>query len=46
MFVYDAYFLNCALRHKAPLITLDRKLKETAADLNTETLEIENAKQI
>jgi predicted nucleic acid-binding protein len=26
MYAYDAYFLDCAIRHKAPLLTLDRKL--------------------
>jgi predicted nucleic acid-binding protein len=27
MYAYDAYFLDCAVRRKAPLLTLDRKLK-------------------
>ena len=24
MYAYDAYFLDCAIRHKAPLLTLDK----------------------
>ncbi len=30
MYAYDAYFLDCALRQKAPLLTLDSRLKEMA----------------
>lgn len=40
MYAYDAYFLDCASRHKAPLLTLDSKLKKTAQDLNLETMEV------
>ncbi len=40
MYAYDAYFLDCAIRHKAPLLTLDRKLKAAAQNLNVETMEI------
>ncbi len=40
MYAYDAYFLDCAIRHKAPLLTLDRKLKTAAQNLNVETMEI------
>jgi len=39
MHAYDAYFLDCAVRHKAPLLTLDRKLKIAAQKLNLETME-------
>lgn len=38
-YAYDAYFLDCAIRHKAPLLTLDNKLKASAQDLNIEVLE-------
>ena len=38
MYAYDAYFLDCAIRHKAPLLTLDRKLKAAAESLNVETM--------
>jgi predicted nucleic acid-binding protein len=40
IYAYDAYFLDCAIRHKAPLLTLDRKLVESAQHLNIETLEV------
>ena len=40
MYAYDAYFLDCAIRHRAPLLTLDRKLKTAAQDLNIEILEV------
>ncbi len=40
MYAYDAYFLDCAIRHKAPLLTLDRKLKTAAQNLNVETMEV------
>lgn len=40
MYAYDAYFLDCAIRHKAPLLTLDKKLKAAAINLNLDTLEV------
>ena len=40
IYAYDAYFLDCAIRHKAPLLTLDRKLMASAQNLNVETLEV------
>ena len=40
MYAYDAYFLDCALRMKAPLLTLDAKLKKTARQLNISILEV------
>ncbi|MCI5139180.1 MAG: PIN domain-containing protein [Candidatus Electrothrix sp. AR1] len=40
MYAYDAYFLDCALRMKAPLLTLDAKLKNTAQQLNMSILEV------
>ena len=40
MYAYDAYFLDCAIRHKAPLLTLDRKLKTAAQNLNVEIMEV------
>ena len=43
IYAYDAYFLDCAIRHKAPLLTLDRKLKIAAQKLNLETMEPSNA---
>ena len=40
MYAYDAYFLDCAIRRKAPLLTLDQNLKTAAKCLNIETLEV------
>jgi predicted nucleic acid-binding protein len=40
MYAYDAYFLDCAIRHKAPLLTLDKKLKAAANSLNLVALEV------
>jgi len=40
LYAYDAYFLDCAIRHKAPLLTLDKKLKVFAQNINIETLEV------
>ncbi|MBN1932491.1 MAG: type II toxin-antitoxin system VapC family toxin [Desulfobacterales bacterium] len=38
IYAYDAYFLYCAIRHKAPLLTLDQKLKKVAQDFNVKTM--------
>ena len=40
IYAYDAYFLDCAVRHKAPLLTLDKKLKTAASNLKLDTLEV------
>ncbi len=40
IYAYDAYFLVCAIRHKAPLLTLDRKLMKSAQNFDVETLEV------
>jgi predicted nucleic acid-binding protein len=40
IYAYDAYFLDCAARHKAPLLTLDKNLKTAANNLNLDTLEV------
>jgi len=40
MYAYDAYFLDCAIRHKSPLLTLDKKLKMAAQKFNVETMEV------
>ena len=40
IYAYEAYFLDCAIRHKAPLLTLDRKLMTAAQNLNVETMEV------
>ncbi len=40
IYAYDAYFLDCAMRYKSPLLTLDRRLISAAQSSNLETLEI------
>ncbi len=40
IYAYDAYFLDCAIRFKAPLLSLDRKLKSIAKDLQITVLEV------
>ena len=40
IYAYDAYFLDCAVRQKAPLLTLDRRLKASAHDFNIKTMEV------
>ena len=40
MYAYDAYFLDCALRHKAPLLTLDLRLMAAAKKISVETMEV------
>jgi predicted nucleic acid-binding protein len=40
MYAYDAYFLDCAIKHKAPLLTLDQKLKKAAQNFKVETMEV------
>ena len=40
MYAYDAYFLDCALRQKALLLTLDRRLKASAQDFKIDTMEV------
>jgi len=40
MYAYDAYFLDCAIRYKAHLLTLDRELKVAAQNINVETMEV------
>ena len=40
IYAYDAYFIDCAIRQKAPLLTLDQKLKRAAQNKNIITLEV------
>jgi len=40
IYAYDAYFLECAHRHNSPLLTLDKKLLQTAKNLNIKILEV------
>jgi predicted nucleic acid-binding protein len=40
MYAYDAYFLDCASRYGAPLLTLDGRLRRAARKLNLQCLEL------
>jgi len=40
MYAYDTYLLDCAIRYKSPLLTLDLKLKAAAQSINIEALEV------
>jgi len=39
IYAYDAYFLQCAKDLSCPLMTLDKRMKKVAYDLNIEVLE-------
>jgi len=39
-YAYDAYFLDCALRHSAPLLTLDGTLRTAAGKMGINLLEV------
>jgi predicted nucleic acid-binding protein len=40
MSAYDAYFIVCALKYKAPLLTLDKTLKKIADNLKIDVMEV------
>ena len=40
MYAYDAYFLDCSIRYKSPLLTLDRKLIAAAENISVDVLEV------
>jgi len=40
IYAYDAYFLQCAKRLACPLITLDKRMKQIAYQLNIEVVEV------
>lgn len=40
LYAYDAYFLDCAARHAAPLLTLDRPLRRAADSIGVHVLEV------
>jgi len=39
IYAYDAYFLQCAIYHRCPLLTLDRLMKDIAKKLEIKILE-------
>jgi len=40
IYAYDAYFLECSIRMRCPLITLDQRLQTVAHDLGISILEV------
>ncbi len=39
IYAYDAYFLECALRMRCPLVTLDRRMKTVAREIGIQIME-------
>ena len=39
-YAYDAYFLDCASRHSAPLLTLDLRLRRAASQVGVSLMEV------
>jgi predicted nucleic acid-binding protein len=37
---YDAYFLECALQARAPLLTLDRKMRSVAMAMKIDVMKV------
>lgn len=40
IYAYDAYLLDCAIRYKTSLLTLDKKLQSAAQKLKIDTMEV------
>jgi len=40
IYAYDAYFIDCAVRHAAPLLTLDKQLKKYATQHGCSVMEV------
>ena len=40
MYAYDAYLLDCCLRHGSPLLTLDRALQQAAHTVKIRCMEV------
>jgi predicted nucleic acid-binding protein len=38
IYAYDAYFLQCAWTYPCPLMTLDKRMKQVATELNIKTI--------
>lgn len=39
IYAYDAYYLQCCLENNLPLLSLDKKMRETAAELKIEVID-------
>lgn len=40
IYAYDAYLIRCALKYRAPLLSLDRGLIEAAREMKADVLEV------
>jgi len=40
VYAYDAYLIRCALKYKAPLISLDRSMIGSARQMKVEVIEV------
>ena len=40
LYAYDAYFLQCAMALRSPLLTLDQRLRDVARDMGIRLLEV------
>ena len=38
IYTYDAYFLQCAIKQACPLLTLDKRMRQVAKELNIQLL--------
>ena len=41
IYAYDAYLIRCALKYRAPLISLDRNLVQAAKEMGAKAVEVE-----
>ncbi|MBU1736736.1 MAG: hypothetical protein KKG35_01205 [Proteobacteria bacterium] len=41
IYAYDAYFLECALLLRCPLLSLDGRMQDIAASLGIKTIEVQ-----
>ena len=40
IYAYDAYLIRCALKYRAPLISLDRNLVNAAKEMKVKVIEV------
>lgn len=40
LYAYDSYYLQCALTHKLPLFSLDKRMREVGKELNIKTIKV------
>lgn len=41
IYAYDAYFIECALQHRCPLLTLDRKMRAVSEAVKVEVMKVD-----